>query len=96
MFGDAPLAMLFVMALYVVIPVLVISLAYRFVRAYERRGTARDADRQLADRVAALEDQVARLTQEHERLADGQQFTNALLASRAAWTASSQQATPAP
>jgi hypothetical protein len=82
MFPDTPwygfLFLLLPLA-YVTMPVVVLYFAYRFLRAYERRGVARDAEAQLRERVAALEDEVARLALQHDRLADGQRFTNALL-----------------
>ena len=58
-------------------------IAFRFVRAFERRGVDRAELEALRSQVAMLEDAVDRSTRTVERLEDGQQFTTRLLMERA-------------
>ena len=85
MFGNsawsAVLAVL-VTALYLVVPLGLLYLGVRFLRAYERRGASAGASAELTARLAALEEQVARVAAESERLAESQRFTTSLLADR--------------
>lgn len=86
MFGDAPwygFLFLLLPVASVAIPTVLLYFAYRFLRAYERRSRSREVEEDLRARVAALEDQVARLSLEQDRLTDGQRFTNQLLAAGA-------------
>jgi hypothetical protein len=58
-------------------------IAFRFVRAFERRGVDRAELEALRSQVAMLEDAVDRSTRTVERLEEGQLFTTRLLAERA-------------
>jgi hypothetical protein len=61
-------------------------LAWRFVRAYERRSTAPDRLDALADRVRILEDVVDRVEDRIERADEVQRFTTRVLAGHVANT----------
>jgi len=62
-------------------------LAWRFVRAYERRSTAPDQLNALADRVRMLEDVVDQVEDRIERTDEIQRFTTRALAGHVANTA---------
>ena len=57
-------------------------LGLRLVRAIERRGPATTEITDLRERVKQLEDAFAQQSEEVRRVAEGQQFTQALLADR--------------
>ena len=57
-------------------------LALRFVRAFERRGSAQGEQEGLRSRVLELEGQVEGVQKEVGRLSDEQSFTTRLLAER--------------
>jgi hypothetical protein len=59
-------------------------LAWRFVRAYERRAVEPERVRALAARVHLLEMAVEQVEDSIQETADAQQFTTTLLMSRAA------------
>lgn len=65
MFGNAPwygpLLLLLPLA-GISLPFVLVYFAYRFLKAYESRGGRRDTEQGLRARIAALEEQVARLT----------------------------------
>ena len=74
MFGEAPWYVIVLAYLVPLaslgVPVALVYLAIRFLRAYERRGRAACADEQLGERLALLETQVTRLAAENERRKD--------------------------
>ncbi|MDF1503633.1 hypothetical protein [Roseisolibacter sp. H3M3-2] len=86
MFADVPGGFLLLQLLFWLVPLLLggsaIYLGVRFVRAFERRGTAQGEVQALRDRVAALEEELTRTGEEMERLAEAQRFTQRLLADR--------------
>jgi hypothetical protein len=57
-------------------------LALRAIRAFERRGTSAPEFVALSERVELLEQQLDAQTAELRRLAEGQQFTERLMADR--------------
>ena len=59
-------------------------LAWRFVRAYERRATAPDQLLALAERLRMLEDGMDHIEDRVERLDDVQRFTTRVLAGHVA------------
>jgi hypothetical protein len=61
-------------------------LAWRFVRAYERRSTAPDQLTALADRVRILEDVVDQVEDRIDRADEVQRFTTRVLAGHVANT----------
>jgi len=61
-------------------------LAWRFVRAYERRAAAPDQLNALADRVRILEDVVDQVEDRIERADEVQRFTTRVLAGHVANT----------
>jgi hypothetical protein len=85
--GWSAVVALLVTALYLAVPLGLLYLGLRFLRAYERRGAGAAASVELTARLAALEEQVARVASESERLAESQRFTTSLLAERASGAA---------
>jgi hypothetical protein len=57
-------------------------LALRAIRAFERRGTSAPEFLALSERVEVLEQQLDAQTADLRRLAEGQQFTERLIADR--------------
>ena len=57
-------------------------LALRAIRAFERRGTSAPEFLALSERVEILEQQLETQTADLRRLAEGQQFTERLIADR--------------
>lgn len=80
MFGMGPIEVLFAGAFLIPVAVAVV-LAARFVRANERRPVGGDHTR-LEERIARLEDTIDQMSQQLERVAEGQRFTTQLLAER--------------
>lgn len=68
-----------------------VYLGLRFTRAAERRGHSRTELTELGDRVARIEDALASLATEVQRISDAEQFTSRLLHERSA-----QQSPPRP
>ena len=64
----------------------VLHLAFRFVRAAERRGVSRAELDELNGRVRQLEDDLAAADTEIQRLSAAERFTTQLLAHRAGAT----------
>jgi hypothetical protein len=59
-----------------------VYLGYRFVRASEKRAQSGEALTQLTERVGQLEDSLASLTTDVQRIAEAEQFTARLLRER--------------
>ena len=70
-------------------------LGLRAVRAFERRAAAHTEVVELRERVQALEDALAGQGQEVQRLADGVQFAERLLAERSAADRGATSSAPA-
>jgi hypothetical protein len=75
--------MLLPLLLYGVPGVLALYLAFRFVRAFERRGGERNELEALRSRIAQLEEDLARNSATIAEIEEGQRFTTRLLAERA-------------
>jgi hypothetical protein len=76
-------------SLVALIPILLFGgvafyLGLRFVRAAEMRGHSRTELSELSDRIARLEDALAGLATEVQRISDAEQFTSRLLQERTA------------
>lgn len=74
-------------SLIALIPILLfggaaVYLGLRFTRASEKRGHSRIELADLGDRVARLEDALASLATEVQRISDAEQFTSRLLEER--------------
>ena len=76
-FMMVPIVLFYLAALAV--PVVLIVLLVRFLRAYEQRTKVLD-ERTGDTRVAALESNIEQLRADMARIEDGQRFTNQLLA----------------
>lgn len=61
----------------------VLNLAYRFVRAFERRGADQDDVRALQERLEELDEALGRTASQVGRLEEGQQFVQRLMSERA-------------
>lgn len=58
------------------------ALAFRFVRAFERRGSDPRELTELREKVSRLEDSLESVTHQIERVSEAQQFTTRLLTER--------------
>jgi hypothetical protein len=67
---------------WVGVPITIFVFARRLLRSLERRTLAQSDLAGLGDRLQKLEEHVEQIALDQDRLAEGQRFTNNLLASR--------------
>jgi hypothetical protein len=70
------------MAVYIGIPLAIFIFARRLLRTLERRTVAQRDLASLADRLEKLEERIEEIASHQDRLAEGQQFTHKLPASK--------------
>ena len=73
---------MFTMFLSAAFPIAGLYLAYRLVRAFERRAANRSAIASLEDRILRLEESMQHHSTEMDKVVDAQQLTTRLLAER--------------
>jgi hypothetical protein len=78
------LVMFLVFGLFsLLLPVGLLYLGYRFVRAHERRAVGSDRTTELNERILRLEERLESVAGDMEKLLESQQFTTKLLSERA-------------
>jgi hypothetical protein len=70
--------------LSLLIPVGLLYLGYRFVRAHERRAVGSDRTAELNERILRLEERLESVANDMEKMLESQQFTTKLLSERSA------------